>query len=136
MNDVIATRPPPALAVTDLAGKAGLVIGIANGHSIATGCARAFAGAGTTLAATYLNKKAKPFVTPVTDARNCTIILSCDVQEAGAMEALFAAVKCKWGRLDFLLNSIAFAPRNDPYGRVTDCSAAGFAMAMDVSCHS
>jgi enoyl-[acyl-carrier protein] reductase I len=125
-----------ARPVIDLRGKVGLVIGIANEHSIATGCARAFAVAGATLAATYLNEKAKAFVTPVTDRLNCPILMPCDVQEPGAMEAVFAAVKRKWGRLDFLLHSIAFAPRDDLHGRVTDCSAAGFAMAMDVSCHS
>jgi enoyl-[acyl-carrier protein] reductase I len=122
--------------VIDLTGKFGLVIGIANEHSIATGCARAFAGAGATLAATYLNEKAKTFVTPVTAALNCPIVMPCDVQEPGAMEAVFAAVRREWGRLDFVLHSIAFAPRDDLHGRVTDCSAAGFATAMDVSCHS
>lgn len=122
--------------VIDLAGKVGLVIGIANEHSIATGCARSFAVAGATLAATYLNDKAKAFVTPVTEPLNCAILLPCDVQEPGAMEAVFAAVQREWGRLDFVLHSIAFAPRDDLHGRVTDCSAAGFAMAMDVSCHS
>jgi enoyl-[acyl-carrier protein] reductase I len=127
----IAARP-----VIDLAGKVGLVIGIANEHSIASGCARAFAGAGATLAATYLNEKAKSFVTQVTQTLDCPVLMPCDVQEPGAMEAVFNAIKHDFGRLDFLLHSIAFAPRDDLHGRVTDCSAAGFAMAMDVSCHS
>ncbi len=120
----------------DLAGKRGLVLGIANEHSIAAGCARAFVTAGAVLAATYLNEKAKPFVTPVVEALNCPILLPCDVREPGALEAVFDDIAKKWGTLDFVLHSIAFAPREDLHGRVTDCSAAGFASAMDVSCHS
>ncbi len=122
--------------VVDLTGKYGLVIGIANEQSIATGCARAFAHAGATLAATYLNEKAKDFVAAVSDTLPCPILLPCDVSAPGAMEAVFEEISHRWGRLDFLLHSIAFAPRDDLHGRVTDCSAAGFAAAMDISCHS
>jgi enoyl-[acyl-carrier protein] reductase I len=124
------------MAGADLAGKFGLVIGIANEHSIATGCARAFAAAGATLAATYLNEKAEPHVRAVTDALPCPILLPCDVSRAGALEAVFAEIAGRWGRLDFLLHSIAFAPAVDLHGRVTDSSPDGFAAAMDVSCHS
>jgi enoyl-[acyl-carrier protein] reductase I len=121
---------------TSLAGKRGLVVGIANGSSIAAGCARAFAAQGATLAATYLNEKALPFVRPVTDALGCEILLPCDVSVPGQLEAVFAKLTSAWGRLDFLLHAIAFAPAADLHGRVVDCSAAGFAQAMDVSCHS
>ena len=127
----------PALArMFDLRGKRGLVLGIANDHSIAAGCARAFAACGASLAATYLNEKAKPYVTAVTDTLPCEILLPCDVREPGALEAVFAGITRVWGRLDFLLHAIAFAPREDLHGRVVDSSAAGFACAMDVSCHS
>lgn len=119
-----------------LAGKRGLVLGIANEQSIATGCAKAFAGAGAVLAATYLNEKAKPHVQAVTDALPCEILMPCDVQEPGALEAVFEAITQKWGGLDFLLHSMAFAPMADLHGRVVDCSLAGFTTAMDVSCHS
>lgn len=122
--------------VIDLTGKHGLILGIANEHSIAAGCACAFTAAGATLAATYLNEKAKPFVAPVVAALNCPIFMPCDVQTSGALEAVFAKITQEWGKLDFLLHSIAFAPREDLHGRVTDCSAAGFSAAMDVSCHS
>lgn len=122
--------------IADLRGKRGLVVGIANEHSIAAGCARAFADGGALLAATYLNAKAEPFVRAVTDTLPCPILLPCDVREAGALEAVFAAIEQHWGTLDFVLHAIAFAPREDLHGRVTDCSAAGFAAAMDVSCHS
>jgi len=114
----------------------GLVVGIANEHSIAAGCARAFASAGATLAATYLNEHAKAFVTPVTDDLPCPILLACDVEDPASLPAVFAEIESKWGRLDFLVHSIAFAPRDDLHGRVTDCSAEGFAKAMDISCHS
>lgn len=119
-----------------LAGKRGLVLGIANEHSIAAGCARAFAQAGATLAATYLNDKAEPFVRTVTDALDCPILLPCDFRVAGQLETVFARITQDWGRLDFLLHSAAFAPAEDLHGRVTDCSATGFAEAMTISCHS
>lgn len=119
-----------------LAGKRGLVLGIANEHSIATGCARAFAASGAVLAASYLNEKAKPYVQAVTNSLPCDILMPCDVQKSGELEAVFDAIAKKWGKLDFLLHSMAFAPATDLHGRVVDCSAAGFATAMDVSCHS
>lgn len=122
--------------IVDLTGRRGLVVGIANEHSIAAGCAEAFRRAGARLAATYLNAKAEPFVRPVTDKLGCELVLPCDVREAGQLESVFDTIARTWGGLDFLLHSIAFAPREDLHGRVTDCSAAGFALAMDVSCHS
>lgn len=120
----------------NLRGRRGLIIGIANEASIAAGCARAMAGAGAGLAATYLNAKAEPYVRAVTDGLACDLVMPCDVREPGQLEAVFDAVRDKWGRLDFVLHSIAFAPRDDLHGRVTDCSAEGFEVAMDVSCHS
>ncbi len=125
-----------AAPLVDLRGKRGLVIGIANEQSIATGCATAFRQAGARLAATYLNAKAEAFVRPVTDRLGCELVLPCDVREAGQLEAVFDAVKAQWGGLDFLLHSIAFAPREDLHGRVTDCSMDGFDVAMNISCHS
>ncbi|HTQ71755.1 MAG TPA: enoyl-ACP reductase FabI [Acidocella sp.] len=119
-----------------LAGKRGLVLGIANEHSIAAGCAQAFAAQGAVLAATYQNAKARPYAAAVTDKLPCEILLPCDVEVPGELEALFADITRRWGRLDFLLHSIAFAPAADLHGRVVDCSAQGFARAMDISCHS
>jgi enoyl-[acyl-carrier protein] reductase I len=122
--------------LVDLRGKRGLVVGIANEHSIAAGCTEAFARAGATLAATYLNAKAEPFVRPVTERLGAQLLGPCDVRNPGELEAVFERIRADWGRLDFLLHSIAFAPRDELHGRVTDCSATGFALAMDVSCHS
>jgi enoyl-[acyl-carrier protein] reductase I len=119
-----------------LEGKKGLVIGIANEHSIAYGCARAFRSFGAELAITYLNDKAKRFVAPLAETLEAPIFLPLDVQVEGQMEAVFEAIEQRWGKLDFALHSIAFAPRDDLHGRVVDCSREGFLQAMDVSCHS
>lgn len=121
---------------TDLSGKHGLVVGIANEHSIAYGCACALHEAGAKLAITYLNSEAEPFVRPLAEALQAEIIAPCDVRAAGQLEAVFEQIKSTWGGLDFVLHSIAFAPKDDLHARVVDCSAAGFGMAMDVSCHS
>ncbi len=131
------TSSPLSLTpIVDLSGKRGLVVGIANEHSIAAGCARAFARAGARLGATYLNAKARQWVDPVTQELGIEWTAPLDVREPGQLEALFDEVRTRWGGLDFLLHSIAFAPREDLQGRVVDCSAEGFALAMDVSCHS
>ena len=122
--------------MTPLEGKVALVIGVANTHSIAAGCAKAFVGAGAEVALTYRNDKAKPHVQPVADAVGAKLLLPLDVEAAGEMEAVFAAVKDQWGRLDILVHSIAFCPAEDLHGRVTDCSREGFARAMDISVHS
>lgn len=121
---------------TLLAGKRGLVVGIANRHSIAAGCAQAFRAAGADVAVTYQNDAAKPFVTPVAEAVDADLFLPLDVSAPGQMEAVFDTIATTWGSLDFVLHSIAFCPREDLHGRVTDCSRDGFALAMDVSVHS
>jgi len=125
-----------ALPALDLAGRKGIVIGIANDQSIAFGCARAFRTLGADLAVTYLNEKARHFVEPLAEALGAEIFMPCDVRADGEMEAVFAEIERRWGRLDFALHSIAFAPLEDLHGRIVDCSRDGFAMAMDVSCHS
>lgn len=120
----------------DLSGKKGLIVGIADDRSIAYGCAEVFRRAGSELAVTYKNSKAEAFVWPLAEKLNANIIMPCDVQHDGEMQAVFAAIEQQWGRLDFLLHSIAFAPKEDLHGQVTDCSKEGFLTAMDISCHS
>ena len=122
--------------VFDLHGKKGLVVGIANEDSIAWGCARAFRAAGAELAVTWLNEKARPYVEPLAEQLQAPIQMPLDVEQDGQMEAVFDALGTRWGRLDFVLHSIAFAPAADLHGRVADSSRAGFARAMDISCHS
>jgi len=123
-------------APIDLRGKRGLILGIANERSIAYGCARVMAACGAELAVTYLNGDAEPHVRPLAEALRCPLILPCDVREPGQLEAVFDTVGRTWGGIDFVLHAIAYAPTDDLHGRVTDCSAAGFGLAMDVSCHS
>jgi len=103
---------------------------------VCAGCAHAFREAGADLAVTYLNEKAKPFVQPVAEAVAAPIFAPLDVADTGAMKALFDHIRDRWGRLDFVLHSIAHCPKEDLNGRVTDCSRDGFAQAMDVSVHS
>ncbi len=122
--------------VRPLVGKRGLIVGISNSQSIASGCARAFHDAGASLAATYLNEKAEPYVRAVTDLLGVTLLTPCDVRIPGQLEATFDQIRSQWGGLDFVLHSIAFAPKDDLHGRVVDCSSEGFATAMDVSAHS
>lgn len=124
------------MSLTSLEGKRGLVVGIANETSIATGCAAAFRAAGAELAVTYLNEKAEPFVRPVADRLGAAIMVPLDVRIPGQMEAVFERIASEWGKLDFVLHSIAFAPREDLHTSLVNSSAEGFAMAMDVSCHS
>lgn len=125
------------MSLISLEGKRGLVVGIANRSSIAFGCAAAYKQLGAAdLAVTYLNAKAEPHVRPLAEELGAGIFLPMDVRVEGEMEAVYAHIEKTWGRLDFILHSIAFAPKDDLHGRVTDCSRDGFMMAMDVSCHS
>ena len=119
-----------------LKGRKALVLGIANEHSIAYGCARVFRRLGADLAITYLNDKARPHVEPLAEALGASIIAPCDVSRAGDLEAVFARIGAEWGGLDIALHSIAFAPKEDLQGRLVDSSAEGFGLAMDISCHS
>lgn len=119
-----------------LEGKKGLVVGIANEHSIATGCAQAFYDAGAKLAVTYLNGKAKPYVQPIAEQVCADLLLPLDVEDDKQLDAVFEEIDSTWGQLDFLMHSIAYCPMEDLHGRVTDSSRAGFAQAMDISCHS
>ena len=119
-----------------LEGKRGLVVGIANDQSIAYGCARQFRALGAELAITYVNEKAEKHVRPIAEELGASIFLPCDVREPDELEGVFKTIGERWGSLDFVLHSIAFAPKEDLHARVVDCSREGFAMAMDVSCHS
>lgn len=119
-----------------LEGKRGLVVGIANEQSIAYGCAKAFRTAGAQLAVTYVNQKAEPYVRPLAEKLESHIIVPCDVREPGQLESVYERIEKEWHQLDFILHSIAYAPKEDLHRRVVDSSQDGFALAMDVSCHS
>jgi enoyl-[acyl-carrier protein] reductase I len=113
-----------------------LVVGIANDNSIAYGCAQAFAELGANLAVTYLNEKSRQYVEPLAEKVGAEIFMPLDVAKPGELEAVFERIRSQWGRLDLLVHSIAFAPKADLQGGLLDCSAEGFAQAMDISCHS
>ena len=119
-----------------LTGKRGLVIGVANEQSIAAGCARAFRTEGAELVLTYLNDKAKPHVANVAETVEATALLPLDVEDDAQFDAVFDWIAQRWGRLDFVLHSIAFCPKEDLQARVVNASRAGFNRAMDVSCYS
>ena len=127
---MVAVPTPP------LAGTHALVVGIANEHSIAYGCAKALRMLGARLAITYLNDKARAYVEPLARALDADLFLPLDVAQPGQLEALFAEIPKRWPRLDIAVHSIAFAPKADLQGGLLQCSAEGFATAMDVSCHS
>jgi len=119
-----------------LNGKKALVIGVANDQSIAWGVAKALHVAGAQVSVTYLNEKAEPHVRPLAESIGAEVILPLNVEDDSALEALFEQLAAKWGRLDILVHSIAFAPRDDLHGRVVDSSRDGFLRAMDISVHS
>lgn len=119
-----------------LAGKKALVVGVANGDSIATGCARAFRLCGADVALTYQNDKARPHVEPVALEIGADMLLPLDVTQPDQLDAVFESVAARWGKLDLLVHSIAFAPKADLQSGLLQSSAEGFAMAMDISCHS
>lgn len=123
-------------SLTLLKGKKALVTGIANDKSIAWGCAKAFEAFGADVAITYLNDKTRTFVEPLARELKSSVLLPLDLSKEGQLEAVFETIEKKWGRLDILLHSIAFAPKEDLQGRVVDCSRSGFLMAMDLSCWS
>ena len=126
----------PRDSVQALAGKVGLVTGIANDQSIAYGCARALRDVGVSLAITYLNEKVRPYVQPLAGVLGAELFLPLDVRETPQMTGVFAAIREKWGRLDFLIHSLAFAPKADLQRRLVDSSVEDFLTAMDISCHS
>jgi len=120
----------------DLKGRKALVVGVANADSLAWWAAKHFRQAGADVAMTYLNDKAKPHVAPLAAELGAEIVLPCNVAAPGQLEAVFEAVKAKWGRLDIAFHAIAWARKEDLHGRLTDSSAEGFAESMLISCHS
>jgi enoyl-[acyl-carrier protein] reductase I len=126
----------PVVKAKLLEDKKGLVIGIANEHSIAWGCAKAFRALGAELAVTYLNEKAKRFVEPLAHELEAPIMVPLDVRIPGQMEAAFEQVAKAMGHLDFVVHSIAFSPKEALQGRVIDVSRDGFLSTMEVSCWS
>ena len=119
-----------------LQGAKALIAGMANEHSIAYGCARAFAEVGAELAITYADDKIRGYVEPLAQALKAPIFLPLNVTRPDELEAVFEAIRQQWGSLDILVHSIAWGPKQDLQGGLLDSSAEGFGQAMDISCHS
>jgi len=125
---------PPALL--SLSGRKGLVVGVANQHSLAWSAALHFAQAGAELALTYVSETTRPHVAGLAERVKAPIFMPCDVAAPGELEAVFDTITKRWGRLDFLLHAVGSIPPRDLRGRLVDCSAEGFAQGMLVSTYS
>jgi enoyl-[acyl-carrier protein] reductase I len=116
--------------------KRGLVMGVANDHSIAWGIARQLADSGAEIAFTHQGEAQKKRLLPLAESIGSKIVLPCDVENEGDMDAAFAALKRQWGKLDFLVHAIAFSDKNELRGRYVDTSRSNFVQTMTVSCYS
>jgi enoyl-[acyl-carrier protein] reductase I len=126
----------PEVKAKLLDGKKGLIVGIANDQSIAWGCAKAFRALGAELAVTYLNDTARTHVEPLARQVEAAIVMPLDMRVPGQLEAVFDRITGEWGRLDFVIHSIAFSPKEALQGRVVDVPREGFLSTMEISCWS
>ncbi len=117
-------------------GKRGLVLGIANDHSIAWGVARALAAHGADLAVTYQGDAFGKRVKPLAEKLGAALVLPCDVEDEPSLDALFKTIGDRWGGLDFVVHSIAFSDRGEMNGRYVDTSRENFLRTLGVSCFS
>jgi enoyl-[acyl-carrier protein] reductase I len=131
-------RVPSAGVATGnlMAGKKGLIMGVANNRSIAWGIAKAAAAQGAEIALTYQGEAIKKRVGPLAAELGSQLILPCDVTDAGSIDAVFAELERTWGRLDFLVHAIAFSDKSELDGRYVDTSEKNFTQTMLVSCYS
>ncbi|ABF63880.1 Enoyl-[acyl-carrier-protein] reductase (NADH) [Ruegeria sp. TM1040] len=119
-----------------MAGKRGLIMGLANDKSIAWGIAKACAEAGAELAFSYQGDALKKRVGPLAEQLGSDIVLPCDVSDEASIDTLFASLEEKWGKLDFVVHAIGFSDKNELRGRYVDTSRANFQMTMDISVYS
>ena len=119
-----------------MAGKRGLVMGVANDHSIAWGIARTLAGAGAELAFTFQGDAQAKRVRPLAESVSSKLVLPCDVGNDSELDAVFAALASEWGTLDFLVHSLAYSDRNELKGRYVDTSRQNFLSTLSISCYS
>jgi enoyl-[acyl-carrier protein] reductase I len=117
-------------------GKRGLIMGVANGHSIAWGIAKTLAAHGAELAFTYQGEALGKRVKPLAQSLNADLVLSCDVENLSSVDQVFETLRAKWGRLDFLVHAIAFSDKNELKGRYADTTRENFARTMLISCFS
>src|SRR3981189_3558892 len=117
-------------------GKRGLIMGVANDHSIAWGIAKTLAAQGAELAFTYQGEALGKRVRPLAQSLGVDTVLLCDVEDLGSVDQVFAALRAKWGQLDFLVHAIAFSDKNELKGRYADTTRENFSRSMLISCFS
>jgi enoyl-[acyl-carrier protein] reductase I len=117
-------------------GKRGLIMGVANDHSIAWGIAKTLAAQGAELAFTYQGEALGKRVKPLAESLNAELVLPCDVEDIASVDSVFATLKEKWGTLDFLVHAIGFSDKNELKGRYADTTRANFSRTMVISCFS
>ncbi|MEM6438696.1 MAG: enoyl-ACP reductase [Pseudomonadota bacterium] len=117
-------------------GKRGLVMGVANDHSIAWGCAKVLHAQGAQLAFTYQGEQFGRRVTPLAESLGSTLMLPADVQDEASMDAACAALAEAWGGLDFVIHAIAYSDKSELQGQFADTSRANFLNSLDISCYS
>ena len=119
-----------------MAGKRGLVMGVANDHSIAWGIAQMLSSQGAQIAFTYQGEAQKKRLGPLAASIGSKLVMPADVESDEQLDAVFAALKQEWGTLDFLVHSLAFSDREELKGRYVDTSRANFTRSLDISCYS
>src|SRR6201989_1362311 len=119
-----------------MSGKRGLVMGVANDHSIAWGIARMLSAQGATLAFTYQGEALGRRVRPLAESVGASLVLPCDVEPLASVDVIFAGIAEKWGSLDFLVHAIAFSDKNELRGRYADTTRENFVRTMIISCFS
>ena len=117
-------------------GKRGLIMGVANDHSIAWGIAKTLAAQGAELAFTYQGEALGKRVKPLAQSLNADLVLPCDVENLSSVDGVFEALRTQWGQLDFLVHAIAFSDKNELKGRYADTTRENFARTMLISCFS
>ena len=117
-------------------GKRGLIMGVANNHSIAWGIAKAVAAEGAELAFTYQGDALGKRVKPLAEELGSDFLLPCDVEDLASVDAVFAEIEKRWGKLDFVVHAIGFSDKNELRGRYVDTSRGNFTMTMDISVYS
>src|SRR3981189_2243064 len=117
-------------------GKRGLIMGVANDHSIAWGIAKTLAAQGAELAFTYQGEALGKRVRPLAESLGVPLVLPCDVEDIASVDAVFEILREKWGQLDFLVHAIGFSDKNELKGRYADTSRENFSRTMVISCFS
>lgn len=133
MNNIHSDTPAPAPL---MAGKRGLIMGVANERSIAWGIAHAAHAHGAGLAFTHQGEALRKRVTPLAEKLGCDLVLPCDVTDPGSIDTVFDVLRQRWGRLDFLVHAIAYSDKEQLKGRYIDTTADNFAATMAISCYS